>query len=309
MRTNDCTGIGLVSDIQRFSVHDGPGIRTVVFLKGCPLRCRWCQNPEARSKEKLIMQQNERCIGCGACMRTCKTRCIQMSNSGPVTDRRRCTGCGACASACMTGARKLVGREYSVRDIVPVLLRDRAFYKNSGGGVTLSGGDPVASIDFASDLLSALHGEGIHTAIETCGYCEADEFEKLVRDVDLILYDIKHTDSNLHRQYTGCPNERILLNVHIPKRMGKDLIVRVPLIPGFNDGEENLRRTARIALEAGASEVHLLPFHQYGESKWHNVGYVYSMTGKSEMTVESAELAAQIMAHEGIQVCIGGSGN
>lgn len=295
-----------ITDIQRYSVHDGPGIRTVVFFKGCPLRCKWCQNPETQYMKKLVMFNPELCVGCGKCVEICPNHAID-----PVTgllDRDKCTACGTCLEGCYAGARTIPGDEMSLDEVFDTVCLDEVFYKNSGGGVTLSGGEVTMHADAASKLLRRCKARGISTAIETCGFCAFSELEKLLPYVDYYLYDIKLMDGERHREYTGQPNAVVHDNLRRLGKLGKTIIIRIPFIPTVNDSEENLRQTAELAREVNAMEVHLLPFHQIGESKWNNLGFNYTFHDYQPPSEKLLEQAADILREYGLRVNIGGLG-
>ena len=295
-----------ITDIQRFSVHDGFGIRTLVFFKGCPLRCIWCHNPETQQKKPQLLYMAGKCIICDICIDVCPEHAIIRSEDGLKNIRDRCTDCGVCTQVCYAGAREIVGRLYTVEDVLDIVLRDEVFYKNSGGGVTLSGGDPVVHVEFASELLRMLKERGIHTAIETCGACELARFKTLIENVDLVLFDLKHADTNIHKKYTGMGNEEILRNLSYIGDQKKALIIRVPLIPGINDSPSNLIAVAKYALQNHALQIHLLPFHKIGEAKWEGLDYSYQLKGKSEPDSQLIERAYDILSSCGIHVNIGG---
>ena len=297
-----------ISDIQRFCVHDGPGIRTVVFFKGCPLRCKWCQNPETQDAKPQLMVLPNLCIGCGVCVQACPHHALEMDGTQIVMNRSRCTVCGACAKTCYAGARRIVGASQTVEEIERLVLTDEVFYHNTGGGVTLSGGEVTLYPAFAQALLRKLQARGVHTAIETCGHCSWPAFEQVLQHTDLVLYDLKHTNAMVHQRSTGVDNILILENLRRIRRMGKAVILRFPLIPGVNDGAENLRKTAELAREYGIEELHLLGFHQLGENKWYGLDMDYQCAAYP--TPEDAELrrAAELMERLGLRVNIGGSG-
>lgn len=307
MGANNETTI-MVSNIQRFSVHDGPGIRTVIFFKGCPLRCIWCQNPETQSTEAEVMQFQEYCIGCKNCIETCPQKAIFIQKGNVKIDRSRCKGCGLCIKKCNAKALKASGKPMYEDDIIQEVLRDRVFYKNTSGGVTLSGGEPMMYPQATTRILKRLKAEGIHTAIETCGYFPTKWVSELKDCCDLLLFDIKHTDPEIHKIYTGKDNALILENLHEVKRFKIPVIIRVPLITGVNDDSENVSRTSEIAKKIGALELHFLPFHQLGENKWHSLDRDYKckdMVTPKEQTLANCKKIAESY---GICVNIGGHG-
>jgi pyruvate formate lyase activating enzyme len=262
---------GAIFNIQHYSIHDGPGIRTTVFLKGCPLKCFWCQNPESQDLKPVIFFNAEKCRGCGMCVEVCPAEAIRISHNISVTNRKRCKGHGKCAEVCPNEARSLMGRYMTATEVFEDVNGDAIFYQNSGGGVTLSGGDPVAQPDFSIGILKLCRNAGIHTAIETCGFAKWDILMGILEYTDLVLYDIKHMDPVKHKEYTGVSNELILDNAKkIKKDMGLPMLIRLPIMPGYNDSRENMKMTAQfIANGLGTVEkVHLLPYHRLGETKY-----------------------------------------
>lgn len=295
-----------ITELQRYSVHDGPGIRTTVFFKGCPLKCIWCQNPETWNMMPELLYYNRYCICCMACVDSCPNEALRMYEDHIAIERKLCKRCFACTSVCPAEALAIVGKLISMEEIMHQLMRDKLFYSNSGGGVTLSGGEPLAQHKFAAELLCSLHKEGIHTAIETSGYSEAAKFEEVLQHTNLILYDIKHTDTSKHKKYTGVGNEEIINNLYLSRKKGCDLIIRVPLIPDLNDDDRNLEQLAYLAKDSGAFAIHLLPFHQMGVSKWKAMDKEYSLEGKAEMLLEQAETVGKRLRDKGLRVGIGG---
>ncbi|MDO9043501.1 MAG: glycyl-radical enzyme activating protein [Desulfocapsaceae bacterium] len=258
----------LVGEIGRYAVHDGPGIRTTVFFKGCPLRCPWCHNPELIADRPEIAFFSDRCIGCGECRELCPEAALEVDKIARI-NRSRCSGCGLCVESCPTRALELVGRRYDVEELTSILLRDRLFYQASGGGVTLSGGEPTAQLAFCGKLLQRLHREGIHTAIETNGFFDWDKFEAICLPyLDLILFDVKIADSGRHREITGIGNEVILANLQrLLDARPDDVIARIPLIPGYTADQENITRLAALLKEFKVRRCSLLPYHPYGLAK------------------------------------------
>jgi len=273
--------IGRIFDVQRFSTHDGPGIRTTVFLKGCPLGCLWCHNPEGLSPDRHLSFSPEKCIGCGDCVGVCPSHVHRLEPSGDrlvhVLDRGPCRLCGACAAACVAGALEMVGRDISVAEALGEVLEDRAFYGPSGGGLTLSGGEPLVQFDFTAALLEAAKQEGIHCCLETSGLAPWHQFETLLGLVDLFFYDYKETDPERHAQYTGVSNAVILDNLRALYSRGARIALRCPIIPGSNDREDHFAGIAALAREMPKLEqIELLPYHPLGRGKVERLGMAAS---------------------------------
>jgi len=259
---------GIIFDIKRFAIHDGPGIRTTVFLKGCPLACMWCQNPESLLPEPEHAWRRDRCTACGACIEACEQGAIALEGGRPVHDPARCVLCGACVEVCPSGAREIIGRRASVADVMAEVERDVIFYDESGGGVTFSGGEPLMQPAFLAGLLAASRRRGIHTAVDTTCHAPWDVLESLTAAVDLYLCDVKHADSAAHERLTGVGNERVLENLRRLAERGERIIIRVPVIPGFNDDEANLAATGRLVASLdGVTQVDLLPYNEGGRHK------------------------------------------
>lgn len=256
--------MGTVFDIQRFSIHDGPGIRTTVFFKGCPLRCLWCHNPESQNTRPELMFFADKCVSCGECAKVCGN-----------TFTEKCTGCGKCVSVCRHGAREKSGYAISADEVVSKVLRDKAFYKTSGGGVTLSGGEPLMQSDFALEILLKCRENGIGTAIETCGFAKTETLGKLLPYLDHVYFDIKGIDPAKHKENTGVSNEIILENARFLMARDTDVTFRMPLIPGYNDSE-------RKAVEefVGGHKFEIMPYHDYGVAKYGRLGREYLVETK-----------------------------
>ena len=262
---------GRVFNIQRYSIHDGPGIRTTVFLKGCPIRCFWCQNPESQSTGPEILTDRSICTRCGACVSTCPSGAGVIGEKSAELDRAKCTGCGACVDPCPVSARKQEGKLMTVDEVMAVVMKDKAMYKTSGGGLTLSGGDPVMQPKFSEALLKKSKESGLHNAVETCGHTSWEVLESLLRHTDYLFYDIKSTDSQKHKLGTGFDNKLILENAKKAARMARDMHVRCPMIPGFNDTPEDVAATVRfVTKELGlpAERFTLLRYNKYAEGKY-----------------------------------------
>ncbi|MBN1834701.1 MAG: glycyl-radical enzyme activating protein [Spirochaetales bacterium] len=296
---------GLVFDIQRFSLHDGTGIRTLVFMKGCPLRCPWCSNPESQTSRPEVMFFEEKCIGCGACVQACPHGEL-LKERWPLA-AEVCLGCGACVEACYAEARHLVGRWMTRDQVLAVIRRDQVFYEESHGGVTVGGGEPTFQAGFVAGLLEACQAERIHTAMETCGFAPWPTMQRVLAHVDQLLFDVKHMDSGKHEQWTGTGNGRILDNARRSARMVKEMVVRLPLIPGFNDDAENLHALGRFVRDElpPVRRVDILPYHSTGESKSQRLSRDYVLHGVRPFEREQVEKARDVLAIYGLEVRIG----
>lgn len=300
----------LIFNIQRFSTHDGPGIRTTVFFKGCPLACAWCHNPESQAFEPELMVDEERCTGCGACIATCPAGAIAHDDTGRVTtDRTRCTACGACVDACAGGLREIAGdQQPSASALARRLPADRMFFERSGGGVTLSGGEVLAQGGaYLEELCRTLHNEGVHVAIDTCGQAPWERIERLLPYVDLWLYDVKALDPSVHARYTGLTNELILTNLERLAQTGARINVRVPVVHPVNDDIDAMDALAAyVTSRLAGARVSLLPYHATGNGKYQRLGRE-AHGGFAAPTDEQMERLRQLLIDRGvIDVEIGG---
>lgn len=259
---------GLVTDIKHFAVHDGNGIRTTVFLKGCPLSCHWCHNPEGIGKRPQLGFYRESCTGCGVCVSVCPQGAHRIKDGVHIFDRAQCTCCGACTAVCGAGALQLYGREMTVSEVLDTVEADRVFYEQSGGGMTLSGGEPTMQFDFALALLREAKARGLHTALDTCGMAATEKYEALLPYVDQFLFDIKHPDAAAHRYGTGAGNEQILENLTFLSENGASIEIRIPLIPGYNDSEDVLDAMGRLLSGTRCTGIRVLPYHDYAAGKY-----------------------------------------
>jgi pyruvate formate lyase activating enzyme len=265
-----------ITDIQRFSVNDGPGIRTTVFLKGCPLRCFWCHNPETQQTGPELMFFRQHCIGCESCAAVCPNQSLSYVSVGQTRvrryDRDRCLLCGLCATNCPTDALKLVGRTLESDELVHLLRKDQLYFAESGGGVTFSGGEPLLQAEQLAGIAERVHAEGIHITIDTAGCVAYAAFARLLEWTDLFLYDIKSLSAERHRLATGQDNSQILANLERLAQAGKPIVIRVPIVPGFNDTRDELAAIARFAAELSVNRLDLLPLHRYATSKYAALG-------------------------------------
>ena len=290
---------GITFNIQRFSIHDGPGIRTTVFTKGCPLRCKWCSNPESISPNPEIMVNDIRCIHCGKCEEACPEGAIIAIEGNERIDQEKCTLCMECIKACHTKALECMGTYMSVEEVVDEVEKDSLFYQNSGGGVTISGGEPLMQWKFTRDILQKCKERGFHTALDTTGYTSWKVMEEVIKYVDLILYDIKHMNDDLHVKHTGVSNVQILENIEkIPPNVR--MWIRIPLIPGFNDSTENMKEVASLASRLGVEKVSILPYHEWGKGKYEKLSKEYTFVSPGEIGEERLEEIKEIFKEKGV---------
>jgi pyruvate formate lyase activating enzyme len=298
---------GTILDIQRFSIHDGPGIRTTVFFKGCPLSCWWCHNPESQAHSRELVTRQERCIGCGACENACTRGAIHLSGEGPAIARARCTSCGACMEVCYAEALEVVGREMTLAQVLAQLEKDVAFFDESGGGVTFSGGEPLSQPLFLLALLQACRAREIHTAVDTCGFAPWPVFEQIRQYVDLFLYDLKLLDDRQHQTYTGVSNEPILANLRRLSELEHQIILRLPLVPGVNDDAEQVRAIGALAARLPhLHRVDLLPYHHLAVEKYGRLDRSYSLPDARPPSAAWVAERVRILAGLGLEVRTGG---
>jgi len=298
---------GTVFNIMRYATHDGPGIRTTVFLKGCPLRCLWCHNPEGQSRRRELFFRADRCIHCGDCSRACPHGAILFNEATPLTLKDKCRLCGTCVEVCQSLAREVIGRDMTVGQVVEEIEKDTVFYDESGGGVTFSGGEPLMQPDFLQDLLEACKERRIHTAVETCGLAESQTLLKIAALVDLFLYDLKVIDAQRHQEFTGVPNTAILENLKLLSDHHSQIVIRFPLIPGANDDEENLLETGSfLASLRNVREIQILPYHRAGTEKYRGLGRTYEIEQIKPPSSEQIRRSADIFRGLGLQPKVGG---
>lgn len=315
--TIDLSARGLVGDIDHFAVHDGPGIRTAVYLKGCPLHCAWCHSPETQSFSPELLFIARKCSACGLCLGVCEQGAllpVQAASTGleeapgcrVAVDWERCTHCGACAAVCYTGALKMSGTWMTAAEVITAVEKDRLFFDVSGGGVTLTGGEATAQANFARQVLRVCHTRGIHTALETNGCAPWQVYQELIDDVDLFLYDIKHMDDHRHRSLTGASNRLPLDNLRRLAEWGAEVITRVPCIPGYNDYPDNIAATARYVRQIGLKTIHLLPYNVSAGAKYLWLGREYELEGLPAQSDEAMNTLAETCRSCGLIVQVGG---
>lgn len=300
---------GMVTNIQRYSVNDGYGIRTIVFLAGCSMHCAWCQNPETLGLGKpKVMFNQEACSGCGACTESCPYGAIAATEAGYTFDRSRCTSCFACVAECYFGARKPSAQTMTADKAFVEVMKDEAFYRNSGGGLTISGGEPLLQPQFCRTLLERVRGASIHTAVETAGNVPRMALDMVMEHVSLFLYDVKAITEETHRKATGVSNRAVLDNLAWLATTGVEIMVRVPLIPGVNDGKEFNAIVEWVVEHPTLNELHILPYHSIGSSKYSQLGLDYPSEGTPEDNTAEVERCARYAQRRGLRVSIGGAG-
>jgi len=296
---------GLIFNIQRFSIHDGPGIRTTVFMKGCPLKCLWCSNPESQDFSANLIVRDINCKGCGECIKVCPEGAITITEEdGRKIDWDRCNHCLKCADACIYNSLNVCGRYMEIKEVLDEVMSDKDFYRNSGGGITVSGGEPLSQVGFVAKLLEASKREGLHTVLDTSGFAPWEKMEEVLRFVDLVLFDIKHLDSSEHKRMTGFENKLILENLKKVSKK-KDTWLRLPIIADFDDSEEYIRRIILLGKDFGVQKISLLPYHEGGRSKSEQIGRPYPIPKAEAPSDEHVQYLKELIEKEGIKASIG----
>lgn len=298
---------GYVFDIKRYAIHDGPGIRTTVFFKGCPLQCRWCHNPESWNQYPEPSVRHTRCVGCGRCVEVCRNEAISLVEDRPITNVEKCTVCGECVDACLAGAREIVGWRATAEQIMAEIEKDIVFYDQSGGGATFSGGEPLMQPQFLLALLRKCRRKGIHTAVDTTCYADPATMREVAAETDLFLCDVKHMNSDIHREYTGVDNELILDNIRNLSEASSKIVIRVPIVPGFNDDRANIEMTAEfVASLTDVDGIDILPYNNGGTAKAVRLAVGFDLMKTEVPGDRRMEEIAKTLRNYGFQVKIGG---
>ena len=297
---------GTIFRIARYAVHDGPGIRTTVFLKGCPLRCWWCHSPESQSVKPELMIQAERCVRCGTCLPACPNHAIEPAEESFATDRETCEACGTCVRTCPSGAREIVGTTLTIDQLMAEIEKDVVFFDESGGGVTFSGGEPLMQPDFLDEALRRCQAIRIHTAVDTCGLADGEVLLRISPNTDLFLFDLKLMDEVRHREVTGASNQLIIENLRMLAQLRGNIRIRFPLIPGINDDPENVRALGALVSSLGITRVDVLPYHRAGIAKYVRLDEEYRLPGTGPPSSgDVAEVVAALEQYQ-LRVQVGG---
>ncbi|HML33459.1 trans-4-hydroxy-L-proline dehydratase activase [Sporomusa sphaeroides] len=297
---------GTVFNIQKYSIHDGPGIRTTVFFKGCPLACWWCHNPESLSAKTEIVFLQNKCIGCGDCVKSCTNAAITLTSQGIKRNETKCSLCKMCVEACPTGAMEQLGQKRTVAEVMREIEKDNIFYEESGGGVTFSGGEALYQLEFLDALLTACKAKRIHTALDTSGYAPWEAIDRIADKVDLFLYDIKLMDDKKHKKYTGASNKLILENL---KKLAADqrrIWIRIPVIPGINDDEKNIKDLGDFLSSLNLRDVYLLPYHNIAIDKYARLGKTYPLPELASLSDKQMDNVIEILKASSLHINKGG---
>lgn len=298
---------GYVFDIKKYAIHDGPGIRTTVFFKGCPLQCRWCHNPESWRISPELGFRRTRCLRCGRCVEVCKEQAITLTENTVATDADKCRMCGECVNVCLHGAREIIGHKMTVLQVMHEIEKDVIFYEESGGGVTFSGGEPLMQPEFLLALLSRCRAQDIHTAVDTTCFAEPEIIRKVAEHTDLFLCDIKHMDRAAHKRFTGVDNNRILYNIKDLSKISKNIVIRIPVVPGFNDDPANIEMTADFAVSLGCVvQIGILPYNPGGMEKSARLATELDLMQADVPSDEKMEEIAETFRNYGFEVKMGG---
>lgn len=301
MRKADYTKTGIILNIQKFSINDGPGIRTVVFFKGCPLHCIWCSNPESQLTKFQILWDSKKCIHCNTCINVCPYDAISSYNEHIYFNSNKCIECKLCIQTCPTKSLESQGEKKSIKETLEVVLQDKDFYEESGGGITLSGGEILYQPDFAKELVLAAKENGLHTCCETTGFAKQEIFNYVTQNVDYLLFDLKHWNNEKHKKGTGVSNQLPLLNMKHSISIGKQVLPRIPVILGFNNSLKYASEFANILHKVGATSCQILPFHQFGENKYYLLGKKYAYKNIPSLHQEDLQAYVNVLIDHGIK--------
>lgn len=296
----------MIFNIQKFSIHDGPGIRTTVFFKGCPLNCTWCHNPESQSFTKELMVSNDKCTNCGKCINHCSVGAIRIENGMVFTDFQKCIHCGKCTDYCISNAREIVGEELNLSEILKEIDKDRVFYDQSKGGVTFSGGEVMCQADAVAFLAKRCKEKGISVAVDTCGHVPFGNFEKVLDFVDVFLYDIKLMNNDIHEKYMGAGNQLIMENLIKLSERGANINLRIPIIGGVNDDIKSMEEILEFIKDTNINKVNLLPYHDIAKNKYERLGKIYEGTFLTKPSEEKMEELKKVFERRGYNIKIGG---
>ena len=294
MRKANYMQTGVIFNIQKFSINDGPGIRTVVFFKGCPLHCKWCANPESQLAKIQILWDKKKCLHCHHCLEICPQKAISLKDNNIFIDTNKCTLCKQCINTCPQKALTSEGEIKTVQQVLDIVLQDEVFYEESDGGITLSGGEFLMQTQFAEELLIAAKEKNLHTCCETTGFCTPEKFQHIIQYIDYIFFDLKHWNSQKHFEGTGVDNKLILTNMKYAISTGKKVLPRIPVIPKFNDSLEDAKRFCEVLHDVGSNQCQLLPFHQFGENKYHLLNKQYAYENQPALHREDLQNYLQI---------------
>jgi pyruvate formate lyase activating enzyme len=293
---------GIVFNIQRYSIDDGPGVRTTVFMKGCPLSCLWCSNPESQNPAPEVTYRYTSCKRCGTCVKVCPAGAITLDDDGVHIDRKACTRCEECIKNCVPKALSMSGKSMTVDEVFKIVKKDADYYDASGGGVTASGGEILGQADFVAELFRRSREAGFHTCADTSGFGDPEAMEKILEHSSLVYFDLKHLDPAEHQKYTGVSNDLILRNLQLVVKKGVPVVIRVPLIPGYNNSDENLKALAKTVSEiAKNATVNILPYHRYGANKYRMIDLTYQLDDVKELTEEELAHAKDIIESYGLK--------
>ena len=295
-----------IFNIQKFSVHDGPGIRTTVFFKGCPLKCLWCHNPESQNPKKEILHDINKCVLCGKCVEVCPQNAVRIENNVVLTDNNKCNHCGECVIYCIPGSRQIAGKEYTVDEVLKEVIKDKVFYEHSNGGVTVSGGEPLIQIDFVEELLKKLKENKIHTAVDTCGAVNFENLQRVAPYTDVFLYDLKIMDDEKHKEFVGSSNKLILENLKNLSQIHNNINLRMIIVEGVNAEEKHIEETLKFIKDLDIKKINLLPYHDIAKHKYKKLNMFYEDHKMKKPTEEKMQAFKEIFELNNYNVKIGG---